>query len=79
MCLAVPGRIIKIENDGKHAIVDFGGSRRKVNIMLIPEVKVGDYVLVHAGFAIQKLRAKDAEEIIEDLKRVMHAFLGDVS
>ncbi|MCD6503421.1 MAG: HypC/HybG/HupF family hydrogenase formation chaperone [Thermoplasmata archaeon] len=74
MCLAVPGKITKIEGDGKHAIVDFGGSRRKVNIMLIPDVRVGDYVLVHAGFAIQKLRAKDAEEILEDLRRIMSVF-----
>lgn len=74
MCLAVPGKIIEIENDGKHAIVDFGGAKRRVNIMLIPDVRVGDYVLVHTGFAIQKLAAKDAEEILEELRKIMNAF-----
>ena len=79
MCLAVPGKITEIDKDRKHAIVDFGGSRRKINIMLTPDVKVGDYVLVHAGFAIQKMNAKDAEEIIMELKRIMNALLGDTN
>ena len=62
MCLAIPGRIVKIE--GEHAIVDYGGASRKANISLV-DVNVGDYVIVHAGFAIQKL---NEEEAIETLK-----------
>jgi hydrogenase expression/formation protein HypC len=63
MCLAIPGEIVEIE--GSHATVDFGGVRSKVNTILIPDVKAGDYVIVHVGFAIQKL---DREEAIESLK-----------
>jgi len=62
MCLAIPGRIVKIE--GEHAIVDYGGVSRKANISLV-DVNVGDYVIVHAGFAIQKLNEKEAEETIK--------------
>jgi len=77
MCLAVPGKIVKIEDDQKHAIVDFGGARRRVNIMLVPEVKEGDYVIVHAGFAIQKMSKSDAKEILEDLNEIMKLIRGD--
>ena len=62
MCLAVPGKLIEIEDE--HAIVDYGGVRREINISLV-EVNVGDYVIVHAGFAIQKLDEKDAQETLE--------------
>ena len=62
MCLAIPGKVIKIE--GEHAIIDYGGNRRKANISLV-DVKVGDYVIVHAGFAIQKLNEKEAVETLK--------------
>ncbi len=62
MCLAIPGKVFKISNN--HAIVDFGeGTKRKVNISLV-DVKIGDYVLVHAGFAIEILNKKEAKETI---------------
>ena len=63
MCLAVPGRIIAIE--GKTATVDFGGVKRKVRLDLLPNVDVGDYVVVHTGFAIERLDEKRALEILE--------------
>ncbi|WP_297465057.1 HypC/HybG/HupF family hydrogenase formation chaperone [Thermococcus sp.] len=63
MCLAVPGRIIAIE--GKTATVDFGGVKRKVRLDLLPNVDVGDYVVVHTGFAIESLDEKRALEILE--------------
>jgi len=70
MCLAVPGKIIEIEKDGEHAIVDYGdGTKRKANISLV-EVKIGDYVLVHAGFAIEVLDEKEAQKTL-DLFREM--------
>jgi len=68
MCLSVPGKIVKV--DGVNAIVDFGGSRREISIMLVPDVKVGDYVLVHAGFAIQILEEEEAKKTIDVFKEV---------
>ena len=62
MCLAVPGRIISIE--GKDAQVDFGGIMRETNVSMV-EVDVGDYVIIHAGFAIQVVDAEEAEETIK--------------
>lgn len=64
MCLAIPGKIIEIDRITNHAIVDYGdGTKRKVNISLV-ETKIGDYVLVHAGFAIQILDEKEALETL---------------
>ena len=61
MCLAVPLRILRI--DGSVATVDMYGGEREVSLLLLPEeALVGDYVLVHAGFALQKLDEKAAEE-----------------
>jgi hydrogenase expression/formation protein HypC len=59
MCLAVPGRIVSIE--GENAVVDYGGIRRTANISFV-ECSIGDYVLVHVGFAIQKVDEKRALE-----------------
>jgi len=70
VCLAIPGKIIDIDKNKEHAIVDYGdGTKRKANITLV-EVKIGDYVLVHAGFAIELLDKKEAEETL-DLFREM--------
>ncbi|HEC89283.1 MAG TPA: HypC/HybG/HupF family hydrogenase formation chaperone [Thermoplasmatales archaeon] len=65
MCLAVPGKIIDINEDKQHATVDYGdGIKRTVNISLV-NAKIGTYVLVHAGFAIQTVDPKEAEETLE--------------
>ena len=70
MCLVIPGKIIEIEKDNEHAIVDYGdGTKRKANITLV-EAKIGDYVLVHAGFAIEVLDEKEAQKTL-DLFREM--------
>ena len=70
VCLAVPGKIVEIEKDNEHAIVDYGdGTKRKANITLV-KVKIGDYVLVHAGFAIEVLDEKEAQKTL-DLFREM--------
>lgn len=61
MCLAVPGQIKNIS--GKNAEVDFGGVTRNANISFIDEVKVGDFVLVHVGFAIEKVDETKAREL----------------
>ncbi len=66
MCLAVPGRIVAI--DGQNATVDFSGVERKVFVDLLPDLRVGEYVLVHAGFAIQRLETSEAKEIFMQLE-----------
>lgn len=71
MCLAVPARIIEINGD--LAKVDFGGGViREANISLV-DAKVGDYVLVHAGYAIQVLEKEEAEEILMLWKEILEA------
>ncbi|KKP80110.1 MAG: hypothetical protein A2271_00285 [Candidatus Moranbacteria bacterium RIFOXYA12_FULL_35_19] len=65
MCLAIPAKIIKI-ND-QLAIVDFQGVQKEVNISLV-DVKIGDYVMVHAGFAIEKMEKDNVKEIKKYLK-----------
>ncbi len=64
MCLAIPSKIVEIED--LRARVDVYGARREINLMLLPdEVALGDYVLVHAGFAIQKVEKEMALKAIE--------------
>jgi len=63
MCLAVPGKITSLKNS--NAEVDFNGVKRAVSLDLVPEAKKNDYVLVHAGFAIQVLEPKEAEETLK--------------
>ena len=63
MCLAVPARIIHME--GNSGIVDLGGVRREASLLLVDDAKVGDYVIVHAGFAIHKI---DEARALESLK-----------
>lgn len=68
MCLAVPAEIKSI--DGHSATVDYGGVSRKANISLV-EAKVGDYVIVHAGYAIQVLDREEAEKTLEIFKEML--------
>lgn len=58
MCLSVQGRVVEVRDDGKFAVVDFGGVRRDVNVELV-SVRLGDNVLVHAGFAIKIISEED--------------------
>lgn len=61
MCLAVPARIITIDN--QHAQVETMGFNHRVNIQLVEDVMPGDYILIHAGFAIQKIDAEHYSEL----------------
>lgn len=63
MCLAIPGKIINIDNN--IAMVDFGGIKKESALDLLPDVKIGDFVLVHAGFAINKIDEKEAVETLK--------------
>jgi hydrogenase expression/formation protein HypC len=68
MCLAYPGKIILI--DGQRATADFDGVRKEINISLVPEVKEGEFVIVHAGFAIQILSKEDAFDVMGEYEKV---------
>ena len=68
MCLAVPARITRIE--GKRAIVDMAGVVRETSIMMLSNAQVGDYVIIHAGYAIEKLDEEEALRTIELFKQM---------
>ena len=68
MCLAIPGKILKI--DGNSALVDFDGIKQKVIIALILNPEAGKFVIVHAGYAIEQMDEKDALEAIEQWKEL---------
>ena len=73
MCLAVPGKIVSIDEsnkDLKMAKVNFGGVMKDICIQWLPDVQIGEYVLAHVGFALNKIDQKDAEETIEILKQM---------
>ena len=68
MCLAIPMKIESIQ--GGSAIAEAAGSRIKVNIVLLDDIKIGDYVLVHAGFAIRKIDEEEAAKTINALNEL---------
>ncbi len=72
MCLAVPGRVLSLEDqDGTTmAQVDFGGLRKEVCLAYIPDVRIGEYVIVHVGFAIQRLDEKSALDTLANFERL---------
>lgn len=69
MCLAVPAKILEITGD--KAIADFGGVKREVMVNLLENVKVGDYVIVHTGFAIETLDEREALETLKLWKEIL--------
>ncbi len=71
MCLAVPARIERME--GQRAVVSLGGVERQASLALVPEARVGDYVLLHAGFAIQVVDAEEAARTLELLEEIGEA------
>lgn len=63
MCLAIPARVVEIaEND--QAIVDLGGVRKDISLALVEDVQVGDYVIVHVGYALTRLDPEEAEKTL---------------
>ena len=64
MCLAIPARIEELTSPG-NAIVNLGGVRKEISLALVDGAQVGDYVIVHAGFAIEKLDPVKAEETLK--------------
>lgn len=72
MCLAIPGRVLETEQEGESRLgrVDFGGTSRQVSLDLVPEADVGDYVIVHVGFAISKVDEQEAQRTLELLEQM---------
>jgi hydrogenase expression/formation protein HypC len=69
MCLAIPGEIVEIRD--RYATVDFGGTKSKVNITFIPDLETGDYVIVHVGYAIQRMSKEEAEESLQLINEML--------
>ncbi|MCC7031298.1 MAG: HypC/HybG/HupF family hydrogenase formation chaperone [Acidobacteria bacterium] len=77
MCLAVPGKILEIDGDDpllRSGRVDFAGIQKRVNLSYVPDARVGDYVLVHVGFAISTVDEAEAAQVLEYLRT-----MGDLS
>ena len=73
MCLAVPGKITSISGDdplSRTGKVDFGGIAKEVNLAYVPEAVIGDYVIVHVGFAISRVDQEEAEKVFEYLREM---------
>jgi hydrogenase expression/formation protein HypC len=71
MCLAIPGRVVEIVDEaGRIAKVEVGGVRRNVNVALLDAVGVGDYVLIHVGFAMSKIDEREAVETLRLLEEL---------
>ena len=63
MCLAIPARVVELPEDDV-AVVDLGGVRKRISLLLVEGVAVGDYVIVHVGFALSRLDPEEAEETL---------------
>ncbi|MBI4971459.1 MAG: HypC/HybG/HupF family hydrogenase formation chaperone [Candidatus Omnitrophica bacterium] len=73
MCLSVPGKIISIEHEGmleQLGKIDFGGIVKEANLAYVPEAKVGDYVIVHVGFAISIIDEEEANRVFGYLEEM---------
>ena len=82
MCLAIPGKVTSIEGDDpimKTGRIDFGGVIREVNLCYVPEVKIGDYVVVHVGFALSIVDEDEANKVFEYLRQIGEIELPDES
>lgn len=75
MCLAIPARVVALV-DGDEAVVDLDGVRKRISLALVEEVGVGDYVILHVGFALQKLDQAEAEATLALLREIAAAEAG---
>ena len=64
MCLALPARVVELRSDAL-GVIDLGGVRKEISLALVENVAVGDYVIVHVGYALQKLDPDEAEKTLE--------------
>lgn len=65
MCIAAPAQVVELDKESKLANVEFGGVIQRAKTDLMPDIELGDYVLVHAGYAIEKLTEEAAKESLE--------------
>jgi hydrogenase expression/formation protein HypC len=73
MCLAVPGKIVSIESSDpllRSGKVDFSGIVKQINLAYVPEARIGDYVLVHVGFAISTIDESEARQVFDYLRQM---------
>lgn len=73
MCLAVPGKVISMtggELFSRKGKVDFNGIIKEVSLVYVPEIRIGDYVMVHVGFALSKVDEKEAKQVFECLREI---------
>ena len=73
MCLAIPGRVVAIsdgEGFDRRGTVDYDGARQEVSLAYLPETKIGDYVLVHVGFAMTRLDTEEAERLLREIREL---------
>jgi len=73
MCLAIPGKVISIAGGDpvfRMGKVDFGGVIKEVNLCYVPEVKLGDYVIIHVGFALNIIDEEEAQKVFEYLREM---------
>lgn len=82
MCLAIPGQIVELVPDTENqlALVDVVGVKRRINLGLLPpgEVGIGDWILIHVGFAMSKVDEKEAAEALEMLEMMGQAFTDEL-
>ncbi len=74
MCLAVPGKIVKISDEDplfRLGVADFGGVTREVNLACVPEAKIGDYVIVHVGMALSVADEETALRALNEMRRIV--------
>jgi hydrogenase expression/formation protein HypC len=70
MCLAVPALVLSI--DGDYAQVDFGDASKKVCVTLLPDLEVGEYVIIHTGYAIERLKPEEAKKTLALFEEMAH-------
>ena len=72
MCLSIPGKVMEIYKDGSLSMgkVDFGGVFKEASLAYVPEAQVGDYVIVHVGFAISRVDEEEAQKVFEYLRQM---------
>jgi len=72
MCLGVPGKVVELDGEGleRRGRVDFGGTLREVSLAYVPEAALGDYVIVHVGFALSRLDPDEAQATLETFREL---------